>query len=108
MELPDDIPHRAPPRHSIDVRHNAGSRHSIDLSRAHSVRTPAAAQPSHLSRGTGSQNDNSPWDNVSEENKGIIRQVSCHLQQCFDVLTESPAGLGLLPTAGHCRAENQS
>ena len=74
MELPDDVPHRTPPRHSIDMR---GSRHSIDLSRAHSVRPPgaAAAQASTLSRGATSHSDNSAWDSISEENKGIIRQV---------------------------------
>ena len=78
MELPEDIPHRAPPRHSIDVRHASGTRHSIDLSRAHSVRPSgaAAAQASALSRGSTSQSDNSAWDNVSDENKNIIRQVS--------------------------------
>lgn len=77
MELPEDIPHRAPPRHSIDMRHASGNRHSIDLSRAHSVRAPgpAAAQASVLSRASTSQSDNSAWENVSDENKGIIRQV---------------------------------
>ena len=78
MELPEDVPHRAPPRHSIDVRHASSTRHSIDLSRAHSVRPPgaAAAQASTLSRGSTSQTDISSWDNVSDENKGIIRQVN--------------------------------
>lgn len=78
MELPEDIPHRAPPRHSIDVRQASSARHSTDLSRAHSVRAPgaAAAQASTLSRGSTSQTDNSSWDNVSDENKGIIRQVT--------------------------------
>ena len=78
MELPEDIPHRVPPRHSIDTRHNTSSRHSIDISRAHSVRPPGAAagQASQLARGSTSSSDNSVWDNVSEENKGIIRQVT--------------------------------
>ena len=78
MELPEDIPHRAPPRHSIDMRHNTSSRHSIDISRAHSVRPSGAAagQASQLARGSTSSSDNSVWDNVSEENKGIIRQVT--------------------------------
>jgi len=80
MELPEDIPHRAQPRHSIDMRHSTSTstRHSIDISRAHSVRPPGAAAgpPSQLARGSTSQSDNSSWDNVSEENKGIIRQVS--------------------------------
>ncbi len=78
MELPEDVPHRVPPRHSIDIRHNTGSRHSIDISRAHSVRPPGAAagQASQLARGSTSSSDNSVWDNVSEENKGIIRQVT--------------------------------
>ena len=78
MELPEDIPHRAPPRHSIDIRHNTSSRHSIDISRAHSVRPSGAApgQASQLARGSTSSSDNSVWDNISEENKGIIRQVT--------------------------------
>lgn len=78
MELPDDIPHRAPARHSTDMRHSTSSRHSVDLSRAHSVRPPGAAagQASQLARGSTSHSDNSAWDNVSEENKGIIRQVT--------------------------------
>lgn len=77
MELLEEIPLRPPPRHSIDVRHAATSRHSIDLSRAHSVRpsAAAAAQASTLSRGSTSQSDNSSWESVSSENKGIIRQV---------------------------------
>lgn len=88
MELPEDIPHhRAPPRHNIDVR----TRHSIDLSRARSVRAPvpaAAAQASTLSRGTTSASDSSSWDNVSDESKGIIRQVTtqslvhAHVEAC--------------------------
>ena len=77
MELPEDLPHRAPPRHSIDIRQNTSSRHSVDISRAHSVRPSGAAagQSSQLARGSTSSSDNSVWDNVSEENKGIIRQV---------------------------------
>ncbi len=95
MELPEDIPHRAPPRHSIDMRHNTSSRHSIDISRAHSVRPPGAAagQASQLARGSTSSSDNSVWDNVSAENKGIIRQVtntSCiHFPQCNQQQSES-------------------
>lgn len=87
MELPEEIPLRPAPRHSIDVRHAATTRHSIDLSRAHSVRpsAAAAAQASTLSRGSTSQSDNSSWENVNSENKGIIRQVikqtSC-MRQC--------------------------
>ncbi|DBA80258.1 TPA: putative 3',5'-cyclic phosphodiesterase pde-3 [Trebouxia sp. C0005] len=84
MELPEDLPHRAPPRHSIDIRQNTSSRHSVDISRAHSVRPSGAAagQSSQLARGSTSSSDNSVWDNVSEENKGIIRQVAL---KCADI-----------------------
>ena len=92
MELPEDIPHRAPPRHSVDVRHASSARHSIDLSRAHSVRAPGAtaAQASTLSRGSTSQTDNSSWDNVSDENKNIIRQVN---QKALCLFVNARAGL---------------
>ena len=96
MELPDDIPQRAPPRHSIDMRHSTSSRHSVDLSRAHSVRPPGATagQQSQLARGSTSQSDNSSWDNVSEENKGIIRQVrSNHRVQLSVVVCRKPTGI---------------
>ena len=90
MELPDDVPHRAPARHSTDMRHSTSSRHSVDLSRAHSVRPPGAAagQASQLARGSTSHSDNSAWDNVSEENKGIIRQVT-QLHPCTAAFSSS-------------------
>ena len=96
MELPDDIPQRAPPRHSTDMRHSTSSRHSNDLGRAHSVRPPGATagQQSQLARGSTSQSDNSSWDNVSEENKGIIRQVrSKHSVQLSVIVCRKPTGI---------------
>ena len=100
MELPEEVPHRPPPRHSIDVRHASSTRHSIDLSRAHSVRPPgaAAAQASTLSRGSTSQTDNSSWDSVSDENKGIIRQVTEEMH-CVRVTAKA----GLSPSVWPCR-----
>lgn len=84
MELPEGVPFTAPPRQStemnrhrgsIDIRrHNIDSRPSMDLG-ARPVGDPH--KPSLPVRGSlGSSSQNDYWENVSEENKAIIRQVS--------------------------------
>ena len=83
MELPEGVPFNAPPRQSVEISRHRGSidirrvnlesRQSIDLG-ARAAAEQKASLPVRGSLGSSSQNDY--WENVSEENKAIIRQVS--------------------------------
>ena len=85
MELPEGVQFNAPPRQSTEIsrhrgsidirRHNLDSRQSMDLG-ARPAAEQKASLPVRGSIGSSSQNDY--WENVSEENKAIIRQVSFH------------------------------